>query len=281
MRICLATLWLGLWLAGCENYRVIDYPLPTTSARPVVIGLMASQGVQTVYGGWTIPVGEFAPDPAEMDSLTLRLLHPDGVAQPLVRREATTYALALDLPLVAGQVYTLTLDCENCAQPLLATDTLPARVAIEAVETEFDSVERVYRTNVQFVDPAGPSYYGVDQRLLGPDSLPLTNEYDFDFGFFPTRAQAERLFTDEAFDDPLMLLALEPLSYFGEREISGVRVYLYSFSHSSYRWKESLGSFEGSWGDYLAAPVEVVSNFSQQVGFWGLYQVDSVTVYWE
>jgi hypothetical protein len=279
MRICLATLWLGLWLAGCENYRVIDYPLPAAPARPVVIGLMASQGVQTVYGGWTIPVGEFAPDPAEMDSLTLRLLHPDGVAQSLTRSEATAYALAPSPPLMAGQAYTLALDCESCAQPLLATDTLPVFVNIDAVETAFDSSARVYRTNVQLVDPAGPTYYGINQRLLGSDSLPYVSEYDI--GFFPTGVQTERLFTDEGYEKQVLPLALEPLTHFGAERISGIRIYLYSFSRSSYRWKESLGSFEGSWGDYLAAPVEVVSNFSHRVGFWGLYQVDSVTVYWE
>lgn len=277
MRVFLATLWMGLWLAGCENYRVIEYPLPTSPSRPVVVGLMAPQGTQTLYGGWTVPVGEFAPDPAELDSLHLRLVRPDGVAQPLTRSDVTTYAFTPNPPLIAGQSYTLALDCMSCEETLLAQDTLPAYVPIKTVEVEFDSVERVYRTNVQLVDPAGASYYGIDQRLLGPDSLPLINE--FDFGFFPTRVQPARLFTDEALDDPLISLALEPLSYFGEQRISGVRIYLYSFSRSSYRWKESLGSFEGSWGDYLAAPVEVVSNFSHQVGFWGLYQVDSVTVY--
>jgi hypothetical protein len=270
---------MGLWLAGCENYRVVEYPLPTSPARPVVIGLMSAQGLQTLYGSWTVPLGEFAPDPAEMDSLKLSLRHPDGVAQPLARSEATAYVLIPSPPLVAGQAYTLELGCETCTQPLLATDTLPAYVAIDAVETEFDSSDRVYRTNIRLVDPAGPSFYGVNQRLLGLDSLPLVSEYDI--GFFPTQVQTERMFTDEGYENQVLPLALEPHAHFGAGQAGGMRVYLYSFSRSSYLWRESLSSFEGSWGDYLAAPVEVTSNFSHQVGFWGLYQVDSLTIYWE
>jgi len=279
MRVCCKLLFLLIMLVGCENYRIVEYPLPDATARPFVIGLLSANATEGIHAAWTTPVGQFRPDPTSLDSLNLDLFQKEEWVQALVPTSESLFRLSNPSQLTQGEVYKLEMSCSTCETMYRATDTLPAKALMQEAQTLFDSTRSEYLTQLTFLDVAGRSYYGVRQELLGRDSLVIEN--DFRFESTPTEIRVSEVFTDEGFENEAYAYAFEAFPYFGEEEPVGMRVYVYSFSRAAYRWKESLGSFEGSWGDYLAAPIEVESNFSHGVGFFGFYQVDSLTLYFE
>ncbi|RMG69551.1 MAG: DUF4249 family protein [Bacteroidetes bacterium] len=271
-------MWLCVVIGSfgsCETYRTVDYPLPSAAPRPVAVGLWAPDQPLRIFADWTIPLQSSPLPPKGADSLQVTLMVAGGQTYPLIPQEGSLFGLVQPPAVQAGAVLTLSIDCSRCGGPWTAQDTVPAAGEIVSVSATIDSSTRSYRAELTFRAPPGSRYFGFSQVLLGPDSLPLS----------PAFPQGEEMRLPDEFGTlpaasiPSYSFSLAPSTYFGPLRISGLRVWLFSLSPASHAFLMSQAEYEGTYGDFLVAPVEVVSNFSHEIGFWGLYQLDSATVF--
>jgi hypothetical protein len=269
---------LALAALGCETTRSWDLPLPKSADSLFVVALgrpgaafylqvglvQEALGNQETYweGDSTMSLALWSGQ----DSLAAFICEQDGL-----------FVLEGE-ELQSGRSYHLAGSSRLWGDFSSEPDTVPLPVRIDSVRVQFDSLDDKIALQVLLQDRPGLQWVGLSLIRYTADGKPLPEDEEhelYNLLAFPDTL-LERMNGRQLFRVEMDARKYDGMG--GSELVAKIEVRLLSFSRNTYHYLDSRAEQQAIYGEWYGQPVTVASNIKGAYGFWGVYNVDTITL---
>ncbi|MEO0044706.1 MAG: hypothetical protein RL329_4155 [Bacteroidota bacterium] len=257
---------------GCETVVLEDFSIPYEGKKGVLIGFVSPENGLLVYAGTTVPVLNSRND--SLKQPILDLLEDGLVVEKPTFIGNNSWNSDTFRPKM-GKSYQLTLKSDEIGTVRSDKVSIPIAVRIDTVRVLIANDSITGRVQIDFKDPIGNQYYGIEILQYYKDTLVK----GYNSPFFPI--QSRDIFKDIDFEgrntsqEKWVYLGYAKTNQ-GYKPVNKFKIILYTLSKSGYDFFNGLEVAGSTGRDYFVEPSKIPSNV---IGGYGCLSAYSFTTF--